>query len=179
MSKEDFENFLQRHAKQAEVSTVNWDEKRDVWLEHLSQFYTEVEAYLKEYIENGKLKHEYVENTIQEEYIGSYSVKFLKIALGENKVKFEPVGTNLIGANGRVDLVGANGKVKFVLVDKDSSGPNINITVRTKGQEPPKEDVSQVNKEWKWKIATPPPKINYTDIDQNTFLDALMEVIGG
>jgi hypothetical protein len=33
--------------------------------------------------------------------------------------------------------------------------------------------------EWDWKIATPPPRIQYINLEQDTFLEALMEVVGG
>ena len=78
-----------------------------------------------------------------------------------------------------MDLIGANGKVKFVLVDKTSSRPRIKVTVWVSGDKPPEEAEEKKEIEWGWKIATPPPRIQYIDLEQDTFLDALMEVVGG
>lgn len=96
-----------------------------------------------------------------------------------HKVKLEPIGTNLIGAKGRVDLIGKNGTIRFVLVNKNSSGPKIKVNIWIEGEEPPKqEEVSKIL-EWEWKISTPPPRIKYIEFNQETFLSALMEVVGG
>ena len=46
------------------------------------------------------------------------------------------------------------------------------------------EEQNQNNKKMKkekdvWKISTPPPKIKYLELNENSFFDALMEVING
>ena len=180
MSKKEFDEFINKQAKKkSDSKPVDWDAQRDEWLYYLSKFYQRVEAFLEEYIKENKLVHNYTVKTIFEEYIGGYSAKALNIELGYHKLKLEPIGTNLIGAKGRVDLIGANGKVKFVLVNKASSGPKIKVDVWIQGEkQPEKTDEPAVN-EWEWKIATPPPRIKYINLEQDTFLEALMEVIGG
>jgi hypothetical protein len=67
------------------------------------------------------------------------------------------------------------GKVKFVLVNKNASTPKINVWI--KGEQPPKEEAKII--QWDWKIATPPPRIQYINLQQDTFLNALMELVGG
>ena len=180
MSKKEFDEFINKQAKQkSDSKPVDWDAKRDNWLDYLSKFYQKVESFLEEYVKEDKLAHNFTEKAIFEEYIGSYSARVLNIELGNHKLKFEPIGTNLIGAKGRVDLIGANGKVKFVLVNKVSSGPKIKVDVWIEGDKPPeKTDEPEVD-EQEWKIATPPPRIKYINLEQDTFLEALMEVIGG
>ena len=180
MSKKDFDEFINKQMQEkAEKKEIDWGAKRDEWLSSLDQFYKTIEEFLAEYVESGKVSYDYSEKTIIEEHIGEYSAKALTIELGHHKSKLEPIGTNLIGANGRVDLIGANGKVKFVLVDKTSSGPRIKVTVWVSGDKPPEEEEEKKEIEWGWKIATPPPRIQYIDLQQDTFLDALMEVVGG
>ena len=129
-------------------------------------------------MKEGPINYEYSEKRIIEPYIGEYEVRVLQIELGSHTIKLEPIGTNLIGAKGRVDLIGANGTVKFVLVDKTSSGPRIKTKVSVNGEESPKEEEIK-DIEWDWKIATHPPNIQYIDLEPDTFFDALMEVIGG
>lgn len=77
-------------------------------------------------------------------------------------------------------MVGANGTVKFVLIDKNSSKSpfKINIIIN---EEETKEKAKEpdVTPEWGWKVATPPPNIAYIDFEQETFLESLLEVIGG
>jgi hypothetical protein len=175
MSKTDFDVFISKQAKVNSDKAIDWNAERDQWLKYLSDFYKKVDDFLKEYVEDGRVACKYTQQEIFEEYIGSYSAKALNIELGSHKLKLEPIGTNIIGgAKGRVDLIGANGKVKFVLVNKNASTPKINVWI--KGEQPPKEETKI---EWDWKIATPPPRIHYINLEQDTFLNALMEVVGG
>ena len=180
MSKKEFDEFISKQVNtKLDEKSIDWDAQRDEWLEYLSQFYKKVEGLLEEYLKDGKVILNYTEKTIFEEYIGSYSVQALNIELGSHKLKLEPIGTNLIGSKGRVDLIGANGKVKFVLVNQNSSGPNIKVNVWIEGEEPPEKDEDPKIIEWDWKIATSPPRIKYINFEQDTFLEALMEVVGG
>ena len=180
MSKKAFDEFINKQVREKyDSKPVDWNARRDEWLDDLAKFYQKVEGFLAEYVKEKKLAINYTEETIFEEYIGSYSARTLNIELGHHKLRLEPVGTIIIGARGRVDLIGANGTVKFVLVNKQSSGPKIKVDVWIEGEEPPeKSDGSEVI-EWEWKIATPPPNIKYINLEQDTFLEALMEVIGG
>jgi hypothetical protein len=123
MSKTDFDAFISKQAKVNSDKAIDWDARRDEWLKYLSYFYKKVDGFLKEYVEDGRVACKYTEQEIFEEYIGSYSAKALNIELGSYKLKLQPIGTNIIGAKGRVDLIGANGKVKFVLVNKNASAP--------------------------------------------------------
>ncbi len=179
-AKENFDDFINKQAKkEPEEPAINWSEKKETWLSSLDDFYSKIDSFLKEYIESNKIKIKYSQKDIFEDYIGSYSAKVLDIELGNHKVRLEPIGTNLIGANGRVDLIGANGKIKFVLVNKDSSSPKINFTVVINGEEPTEKDESCEPIELDWKIATSPPRMKYINFEQSTFLEALMEVVGG
>ncbi len=180
MSKIDFDEFINNQAQiKSDENPIDWDMKLDEWLKSLSQFYKKIETFLHEYEKDGKVKFQYEDKRIFEEYIGAYSAQTLNIELASRKLKLEPIGTNLIGAKGRIDLIGANGTVKFVLVDKNASSPKIKINVWIKGEEPPEKDDEPEVIEWDWKISTPPPRIRYINLEQETFLDALMEVMGG
>lgn len=180
MGKKDFDEFLNKLGQEKDANKhIDWKAKRDEWIAYLDEFYKTVEEFLSEYLESGKINYEYSEKKIIEDYIGEYSVKVLQIKFGPHTIKLEPIGTNLIGAKGRVDLMGANGKVKFVLVDKSSSGPRIKMTVWVNGEKPPEKEEEKKDIEWGWKIATPPPSIKYIDLQQDTFFDSLMEVAGG
>ncbi len=180
MSKKDFDEFISMQGKvETDEKPINWDVKRDEWLNYLSQFYKQIESFLKEYVSGGKVQYSYSEKAIFEEYIGDYTVQVLNIKLGSHKVKLEPIGTNLFGAKGRVDLIGANGDVKFVLVNKNSSGPKIKVNIQINGEEPPGKDNEPQVDEWDWRIATPPPRVKYINLNQDTFLESLMEVVGG
>ena len=179
MGKKEFDDFIkkQKIASESEKE-IDWEANKEEWLKRLDDFYLIIEEYLKEYVAEDKVKYSYSNIEITETYIGSYIAKTLNIDLGKHKVELKPIGTTLIGAKGRVDLIGANGKVKFVLVNKDLSAPRIKFEIYIQGEEPAKKEEEPEILEWDWKIATPPPRISYINLEQETFLDALMEVVG-
>ncbi|WP_230658629.1 hypothetical protein [Psychrobacter sp. I-STPA10] len=167
-----FDEFIQELEQEVDNQPeINWDAKKQSWLNYLDQFYTQIKNYLQPYIERGaiKLKEETIE--VHEEYIGQYSVNQLILTLGRETVYLIPKGTNLIGAKGRVDMNSSKGNVRFVLVDKNSHKPAYSYLdlPRTDNYDP----------EWVWKIATLPPNINFYELTQESFQDALMEVVNG
>lgn len=179
MSKKDFEEYLKKQLTKAdEKSEIDWNKKRDEWLSYLDQFYEKIRVFLKDYTEPGALSIEPSEKIINEELIGEYKTTSMTIRFKGNEVILDPIGTNVIGAKGRVDMKGSAGTVRFVLVNKQSSGPMIKLTIQIAGEPVEKEIENQVN-EWNWKIATPPPRIKYIELDEESFFDSLMEVING
>lgn len=173
-----FDEFLERQSKMAQPE-IDWAKKKEEWLSYLSDFYGQVEQFLQEYLSSGKIKLRYGITKIIEEYIGEYEAKTAIIDIGRNQLTLEPIGTNLIGAKGRVDMNGPNGKVKFVLVDRNASSPRILSRVWIHGEEPPSKLPEVAAVEWAWKIGTPPPNIQYIELNQESFFDTLMEVSNG
>ena len=59
----------------------------------------------------------------------------LEVSIGTViKIHFDPIGTNLIGVKGRVDMHGPHGTVRFVLVSKTDSSPTRVIIQESPGQ---------------------------------------------
>lgn len=184
MGKQQFDEFInERMSLQDEYASIDWNEKRNTWLEHVDQLYKTVEEMLKDYVQSEKVKlTKDKKKDIFEDFIGKYSVVLLEIDVVERKAILEPIGINVIGASGRVDLVGENGRVKFVLVDKHASAPQVKFDIRINGEDSgvSTEDKTEVSgNDLVWKIATAPPTIKYLEINQDNFFDALMEVVGG
>lgn len=179
MINQSFDQFINQQTEASQKNEVDWATELGDWKRHLSDFYEKVNMFLKSYIVSGKvtLKKRAVE--LYEECIGSYTVDALDIVLGETKIILMPVGTNLIGAKGRVDMKGPRGTVKFVLVSKALSVPKINIQIRTSGEEQPAQEEINPFTVWEWKISTPPPRINYIELEEESFKTALMEVVNG
>ena len=180
MSTKEFDEFLARQESIPEQS-IDWMRERDEWLAHLEQFYRDVEQYLADYVDAGKVKVSYESKEIFEEFIGNYTAKVLLLDVAGHKARFDPIGANLIGAKGRVDLEGARGKARFVLVDEDSLGPMVKFKIRIEGDtenDTTEQDEAQKKAKWVWKIATPPPHISYMELNQDSFLQALLGVVG-
>ncbi len=111
---------------------------------------------------------------LHEEFIGRYAVETMTLDIGLNKIEFDPVGTNVIGAKGRVDVRSAKGTVKFVLVSEDAT--QIGWPRIVEGAEPVSEPIKPV-KNWAWKTATQPPKVRCLELCEESFQDAIMEVL--
>ena len=68
------------------------------------------------------------------------------------------------------------GKVRFVLVDEKSEGPLDGVRVPADKRSKSKE-IDETKISWTWKIATPPPSVRYISLNEESFFDALMELI--
>lgn len=179
MANTAFREFIeQQTAPPAADSVVDWQQRRDEWLQHLDRFYKLVEAYMREYVDQGKVRLQRSTKKLHEEFIGDYSADTMALHIGANKILFDPAGTNLIGAKGRVDMQSAKGTVKFVLVLADATAMSWTFRVTEGLEPPPKEPVAPVEN-WAWKIATPPPKVRCLELCKDSFQDAIMEIVNG
>lgn len=171
-----FSDFIEQQIA-LPTATVDWGQQREEWLQHLSHFYQLVEAFMREYVEQGKVSLHRATKTLHEEYIGDYSVDTLALYIGPNKIEFDPIGTNLIGAKGRVDMRSAKGTVKFVLVPEDATTTVPRVRVVEGADAVPEAVASEDN--WTWKIATSPPRVRCVELCKESFQDAIMEVVNG
>ncbi len=179
MSNDSFKDFVEKQNLKADEVEIDWEQQLQEWKSDLNDFYALVEQFLEPYIATNKMSLERKSITIEEEYIGSYSVDAVLIRLGKLAIRLNPIGTNLIAAKGRVDMIGPSGTVRFILVPKDSSGLKINVRGWFLGEEPPPEEERVPVTEWSWKIATSPPHISYIELEAESFQSALMEVSNG
>ena len=186
MSIKEFERFLENEQEtRKEEPKIDWEGKKNLFIEKVEELYKKIEDdYLKKYIENGKVKIDRKKTHIHEEYIGDYDIDKLIITIGDKKVVLNPVGVNIIGGYGRVDIEGEAGTIKLILVPEHRKRPMISIGIIAS-----EEDEERIRKEREalakrdqeskkvWKIATKPPRIQFIELNQESFIDALMEVI--
>ena len=179
MANTNFNEFIEQQTASlpATEPEVDWDREREEWLQHLGQFYELVEEFMREYLDQGKVRLHRDTKDLHEECIGNYSVDTMTLDIGPNRIIFDPVGTNLIGAKGRVDMRSAKGTVKFVLVPEDAATIGWRSRI-VEGADPVPEPVEPVEN-WKWKIATSPPRVRCVELCKDSFQDAIMEVVNG
>lgn len=175
---EDFVNRQHQMANETERS-IDWARELEEWRVHLDQFNNKVWEFLQVYVDQKKVRIEFVKKRIHEQYIGRYEVEALEVTIGNARVKFDPIGTNLFGAKGRVDMNGPSGTVRFVLVPESSSAPYVRVRIRSGGDDPAHHEPGHTTTEWTWKISTPPPNIRYIELQEETFQTAVMEVVNG
>lgn len=126
------------------------EKQKNIWLNQLDKLYQNIKLYLKPYENKVKISEQDI--ILNEEFIGEYSVPKLFIVLGKDTVTLTPKGTNLIGVMGRVDMESAKGKIMLVL-----------------------DEPSQ--QQYQWEIAKPARRIEYSQLNKESFQQALMEVV--
>ncbi len=179
MGLKDLEKFLAvKKEQEVAVSTIDWEQEKLRWIQYIDKFYSRVEEWLVPYKAKDLLQYSFEEIMLSEENIGDYKTRRLRLEISNDSVVFKPVGTNLIGAFGRIDMVGKNGTIKFLLVDKDSTGPSVSVKIIHSNdlEKTTKVETSKKEIELAWKIIVPPPNMKYIGLNEDSFSDALLEV---
>nr|WP_295112408.1 hypothetical protein [uncultured Caulobacter sp.] len=179
MSRADFDNFIERKAKALEESDkLNPQRQIDEWRSFLNTLYRSVSGYMAKYVEAGHAEISSTDIELNEEFSGPYTVQDLTVSFGGSTVNFKPVGTMLIGSKGRVDVRGPHGVARLVLVDKNVSSSRQLIKVRVSIDDKPlrPEPERASPPEWTWKLVSPPPEMQFTDLTEDTFFDMLLSV---
>ncbi len=185
MGKTSFSEFVKQEKKfDEQKKTVNWEEKKLLYLSRIQNLYETVRSFLHEYTESGEVKIEEDSIQIDEDYIGIYAVPVLHVHLYDRHAALVPAGTNMIGSPGRVDLVGDMDTLRIILADKNETCPKVfaafSRTEEEKEQiEKKVEELVHRKRDYVWKIITDPPDIRYIELTEDSFLNSLQEVFGG
>ena len=175
-----FDEFVKQRTEQARqfAEALNPEERLASWRHELDSLYQKMEGYLKDYMDSG-LRTERRPVQLTEDDLGSYEAEALAILIGRDEVIAEPVGTMLIGSMGRVDLSGPKRILKIVLLEKGGLIRRVTIS-STDGRDeayvraPLRGDIDQRG----WYFVTPPPDSIATPLNEDSFRDAIMDVVG-
>ncbi len=76
------------------------------YINHVNQLYNKIiDEWFNEYFDKGYMTFKFEQINLIEDQTGKYEINQLYIFLQKGPaIVFEPVGTNIIGANGKVDL---------------------------------------------------------------------------
>jgi hypothetical protein len=183
MTKNDFDGFLLlKEKEQKDIPEIDWEAEKNKWLSYLDELYGLFEASLNDYKKSGKIRITYDEISITEENIGTYKAPKMIIEFAGEKITLRPVGTNLIGVKGRVDVTSKSGSAKIVLVDSRMKGmdDHIKIVLYDHGKasshiekETPKEAIIL-----EWKFITLPSRL-YLPVNEDTIYSVIMELSNG
>jgi hypothetical protein len=110
--------FLRSKKKdQTADSAIDWQAKKDAWIESVNKLYTQVQVMLRDSIVSGDVTVNLVEMQITEQFVGTYSIPRLELSVGGERVEFRPMGLTIIGAAGRVDIRGERDVVTLIKND--------------------------------------------------------------
>lgn len=179
MARTDFDKFVQRKNAEEEA-VIAFDPKQQLneWFRYLDDLYAQATRFLKSYIEGGTARIEFREIELNEEFSGPYIVRQLFIHIGNSTITLRPIGTMLIGSKGRVDVQGPRGAARLVLINKNVTHARqlIRLRISRPGEPPSPPEPKPDQIEWAWKIATPPPEMQFTDLTEDSFFDMILSV---
>jgi len=180
---DEFDKFIEEKTKKTESSFDPEKEKKE-WFDYIDEFYNMLWTSLDKYRDSGKIIIEHYDVEISEEYLGTYTAKGLRLQVGNDVIKFIPIGTFLIGTKGRIDLEGPSKSFSFILVDKNSKGPNIQVKMYTSEEEKRKDEENEKSKpivtpDWTWKLLKIDHDVEFVDLNNEIFLKCIMETVNG
>lgn len=181
MSRADFDEFLKRQESMAsQTELASPVEQLKEWHANLDNLYKQITEFLKQYLDRGAAQISFRDVEINEEFSGSYKTKAMDLRIAGSLIAFQPIGTMLIGAKGRVDVEGPRGVMRLVLIRADVTQPSQLISFRVILPSEPAQDqnVPQSTADWVWKISPPPPITRYVELTEDSFFDLLLNVAG-
>ena len=186
MSKDQFEKLLNQTLNKRQKNKPSDEELLSIWKKKVNELYKDIKDWLSPYISDNKIVLQEKEIEVIEESYGIYRMKRLDLRMPKTniEVKITPIGADVIGAYGRVDIEGEYSTIKLILVDEKSKKPTIKFKEKTV-KEPEVKYGNQKNKpemiipELVWKIATPPPNVKYIKLNSDLFYTMLFKVSTG
>ena len=115
---------LRKIAAEGQRTETDWNIIRDIWLKQVEKLYREIENWFGEYFDEGYMRISFREITLSEEHIGLYQINVMELDIGGPLVVMEPVGRNILGTAGRIDLYMSGHRADriMLLLMSDSKG---------------------------------------------------------
>ncbi len=108
-----FEEFLINKQK-SQKKKINWKKRKKNWLNSIDSLYSDIEEWLKPFIEKELMEIKRKKLNLDEEYIGQYEVPLLDVYIGKDIISLKPKGTLILGSYGRIDMRGPKGEVMMI-----------------------------------------------------------------
>lgn len=171
----DFVNKLNKES-QNKKDGFNPSARIETFKQLVNSLYEEIDSWLQDGIQEGKILTGLVPITISEEMLGAYSINEKWIQIGNAKIIFRPIGTILIGTNARVDLIYRSKDIMIVRTGENIKGPGNLITIRING-EPASKKIDGGKPVWKYVKSN--QRLSYVLLNKKTFENLIMELING
>lgn len=95
---------------------IDWTRKRNEWISLVTALIDDITNWCEELGWSASR----ASKQITEEHIGSYEAPCLTIHAPSGRIHIDPVGVNIIGAQGRVDILSFPNLNRLLLVRKDN-----------------------------------------------------------
>ena len=99
------EKLLEEKRREASDRSLSLGSRKDDWIHRTEELFTQIEKWLSPLKANGHLDWSYELIRLQEEPIGVYQVKSMRVVFFNGRTTtITPRGLFIVGANGRVDV---------------------------------------------------------------------------
>ena len=143
---------------------------------YVDEFYNLVlHDWLKPIADDGNLTS-HKEQIFITELTGEYKVSALYVSMGNISLYFKPIGTDLIGTFGRIDMYvnGNNDPAMFILAGERAKYPRIVTQVWVEGEPKPKLPEPEDMGKTVWKYVDRNGRIRYVSLNAKTFQDIIV-----
>ncbi|MDM8523501.1 hypothetical protein QUF80_09040 [Desulfococcaceae bacterium HSG8] len=89
--------------KENRTHETDWETRKNEWIRATDELYSKIRTWFAD-LEGEYLTFAFQEKTVEEESVGTYQISRLEIIFGDHAVIFDPVGTNIVSAYGRIDF---------------------------------------------------------------------------
>jgi hypothetical protein len=102
-----------------------WTAVRELWVRQVHGLFDRLEGWLGSVIAHGWVEATREQRLLTEECLGEYAVESLQLHVGSLKIRFEPLGTLMLHAFGRIEVMGPQGNVALVLQGREEESPTV------------------------------------------------------
>jgi len=145
---------LKKIRDSSDDSEINWEKNKNEWIDSVNCLFKIIQdEWFSELKDEGLLKIQTLPINITEEYIGKYSIDKMEITYAAGSIVFEPVGRNIIGGKGRIDLFlnGEYGKGCMLILFRENGQDNWCLVKKQNRHEQEllsKESLEKVIEQW-------------------------------
>ncbi len=105
-----FKEFLEDKKKtdtKDKTKSVNWDERKEKWINSVEHLYKLVDEIIVSNFEEAgfEIQKKKKEIQITEDYLGTYNLSRYYLKANNIEITFNPIGSIILGAYGRVDMI--------------------------------------------------------------------------
>ncbi len=102
---------------------IDWQQRKKEWIQKVNDVLNQTKSWFSAYAQDGLIKPIETQKTISEEFLGDYQATQLEYEFGTNRLVFEPMGRNIVGGKGRIDVYLRGRKIdKYILVLLETTG---------------------------------------------------------
>lgn len=115
---------LQELQNSNKESHIDWEKNKKEWIDSVKLLFHTIQAdWFSELEAEGLLRIETLPISISEEYIGNYLIDQMEITSTTHSIVFSPIGSNIIGGEGRIDLYlrGEYGKGVMLILSRENN----------------------------------------------------------